>query len=177
MTIPIELHSDQLIEGHFTDMLDLARALPEFVVFYNGPKCGASAPDHFHFQAGSKGFLPIEKDFHNPAFLKQIGEMKDAKIFCWKGYQRGILTLKGKDKHILSTLFESFYKNFQEIQPREKEPMVNILAYLEADEWIIHFFPRILHRPMQYFEAGDKQILLSPASVDMGGVFITPREE
>jgi hypothetical protein len=63
------------------------------------------------------------------------------------------------------------------MEPELDEPMLNILAYFENDEWLIHIFPRILHRPGQYFESGDKQILLSPAAVDMGGVLITPREE
>ena len=65
LTIPNMLHTDQLILGNFESMLDLASRLDEFIIFYNGPKCGASAPDHLHFQAGSKGFLPIEKDFSN----------------------------------------------------------------------------------------------------------------
>jgi hypothetical protein len=177
LTIPIEQHTDQLIEGHFEDMLDLADALPDFVVFYNGPKCGASAPDHFHFQAGSKGFLPIEKDFHNPALLKQTGEKKLINVYTWKGYQRGIISMNGRDKAAMSLLFEEFYKKFKKVQPEEKEPMMNILAYKEDCEWVVHLFPRILHRPKHYFETGEKQILLSPASVDMGGVFITPREE
>ncbi len=177
LTIPIEKHTDQLIEGHFEDMLDLAEALPDFVVFYNGPKCGASAPDHFHFQAGSKGFLPIEKDFHNPVLLKQIGEKKLVNVYTWKGYQRGVISMNGRDKASMSLLFEEFYREFKKMQPQEKEPMMNILAYKEDCEWVVHLFPRILHRPKQYFETGEKQILLSPASVDMGGVFITPREE
>jgi ATP adenylyltransferase/5',5'''-P-1,P-4-tetraphosphate phosphorylase II len=177
LTIPVEKHTDQLIGGHFEDMLDLADALPGFVVFYNGPKCGASAPDHFHFQAGSKGFLPIEKDFHNPALLKQIGEKKMTNIYSWKGYQRGIISMNGRDKTSMSLLFDEFYQKFKKLQPQEKEPMMNILAYKEDCEWVVHIFPRILHRPKQYFETGEKQILLSPASVDMGGVFITPREE
>lgn len=176
LTIPLEKHTDQLIEGHFLDMLDLADALPDFVVFYNGPKCGASAPDHFHFQAGSKGFLPIEKDFHNPGLLKQIGEKKLVNVYSWKGYQRGIISMNGRDKAAMGMLFEDFYKAFKAVQPQEKEPMMNILAYKEDCEWVVHLFPRILHRPKQYFETGDRQILLSPASVDMGGVFITPRE-
>ncbi|HEX3008927.1 MAG TPA: DUF4922 domain-containing protein [Bacteroidales bacterium] len=177
LTIPIEQHTDQLIAGHFTDMLDLASVLPGFVVFYNGPKCGASAPDHFHFQAGSKGFMPIERDFHNRALRESISEREGVKISIWKDYLRGIVTLQGTDEIKVAGVFEKIYENFRKIQPQEKEPMLNILASVEDGEWIVHLFPRILHRPKQYFETGEKQIVLSPASVDMGGVFITPREE
>jgi hypothetical protein len=63
------------------------------------------------------------------------------------------------------------------MQPESEEPMLNILASYSKQEWVLHIFPRILHRPKEYFETDDKQILLSPASVDMGGVLITPREE
>ena len=177
LTIPIEAHTDQLIAGHFPDMLNLAATLPEFVVFYNGPKCGASAPDHFHFQAGTKDFLPIVKDFHNPLIREQVFSKHNVKIFSWDGYLRRTITLQGKDPSALSAVFDKLYKQFQVLQPQEKEPMMNILAYIEKNEWIVHIFPRILHRPKQYFEEGEKQILLSPASVDLGGVFITPREE
>lgn len=177
LTIPIEEHTDQLIAGHVNDMLDLAAALPEFVVFYNGPKCGASAPDHFHFQAGSKQFLPIEKDFHNSLVCEQIHQINGVKVYSWKNYLRSLITLQGKNKVSISTLFDHIYKQLKDLQPQEAEPMMNILAYVENEDWIIHMFPRILHRPKQYFETGEKQILLSPASVDLGGVFITPREE
>lgn len=177
LTIPIEEHTDQLIAGHFIDMLDLAAALPEFVVFYNGPKCGASAPDHFHFQAGSKQFLPIEKDFHTALIRDKLLHLNGVNIYSWRKYLRQTITLQGKDKSSVSGLFDQIYQQLKELQPQETEPMMNILAYVENEEWIVHIFPRILHRPKQYFETGDKQILLSPASVDLGGVFITPREE
>ncbi len=177
LTIPIEEHTDQLISGHLEDMLDLAKALPEFVVFYNGPKCGASAPDHFHFQAGSKGFMPIENDFHNSSLHQLQFEKNGVKVYTWENYLRGIITLCGNNKQSLSKIFNHIYSNLQQLQPHEKEPMLNILAYVENEIWILHLLPRILHRPKQYFETGEKQILLSPASVDLGGVFITPREE
>jgi hypothetical protein len=73
--------------------------------------------------------------------------------------------------------FERLFSLLKELQPEEAEPMLNILCSHYGRRWHIHIFPRKLHRPWQYFEEGAKQILLSPASVDMGGVLITPREE
>ncbi len=64
LTIPEVAHVNQRIAVRFKDMLALAQALTDYTIFYNGPKCGASAPDHAHFQAGNKGFMPIEKDWH-----------------------------------------------------------------------------------------------------------------
>ena len=177
LTIPTLAHTDQRIFGNFSNMLDLAALLNDFVIFYNGPKCGASAPDHLHFQAGNKGFLPIEKDVANQNCCQMTRKIGNIALFHWPDYQRGIITLKGKNKAELIDCFNQIYALLRVSSPNEMEPMLNILAAIEQEEWLIHIFPRILHRPKQYFEAGDKQIILSPAAVDMGGVFITPREE
>ena len=177
LTIPNLLHTDQRISGNFGSMLDLAAQLQDFVIFYNGPKCGASAPDHLHFQAGIKGFLPIEDDFLNEKCCQSIRKIGSVTVSHWLDYQRGIFTLNGKEKAALIDIFDQIYKQLQMMGPDEVEPMLNILASFEHGEWVIHIFPRTLHRPAQYFEAGEKQIILSPASVDMGGVLITPREE
>jgi ATP adenylyltransferase/5',5'''-P-1,P-4-tetraphosphate phosphorylase II len=177
LTIPNILHTDQRILGNFGSMLDLAAHLDDFIIFYNGPKCGASAPDHLHFQAGNKGFLPIENDFTNEKCCRKVRSIGGVTISHWPDYQRGVISLKSADKVGLIVCFNYIYSKLQNIQPDEAEPMLNILASVDQGEWIIHIFPRTLHRPTQYFETGDKQIVLSPASVDMGGVLITPREE
>ena len=177
LTIPNIKHMDQLIQNHFDDMLDLANHLSAFVVFYNGPKCGASAPDHFHFQAGSKGFLQIEKDFHNRSLCSLQMVREEVKVYEWNDYLRTAVTFQSSNKNKISILFNEFYFRFLQQQPNEVEPMINLITYYEEGEWVVHLFPRILHRPSQYFENGKKQLLLSPASVDMGGVFITPRVE
>ena len=177
LTIPNLKHTDQRIAGNIGDMLDLAASLREFIIFYNGPKCGASAPDHMHFQAGIKGFLPIENDYLNEKVCKKVCTIGWVTFWHWPDYQRGILTLSSKFKWALVGCFTNIYKQLQAMQPDEVEPMLNILLTFDRDEWVMHIVPRILHRPKEYFELGEKQILLSPASVDMGGVLITPREE
>lgn len=177
LTIPNVQHNDQRIIGNFGSMLDLAAGLDDFTIFYNGPKCGASAPDHLHFQAGNKGFLPIENDFRNEKCCLKVRSVGGVSVSHWPDYQRGIITLNSSDRNRLIACFNQIYIQLQIIQPSETEPMLNILASVDRDEWIIHIFPRTLHRPTQYFETGEKQIVLSPASVDMGGVLITPREE
>jgi hypothetical protein len=177
LTIPSEQHTDQRIIDSFDDMLKLAEAIPEYVIFYNGPQCGASAPDHLHFQAGNIGFLPIVKDFSGGHYIKLIARKADIGVWHWTNYMRGIITLKGTKRDELVEAFNNFYRKFSEIQPDRPEPMVNILAYYYPDGWVIHIFPRKLHRPCQFFAPGNEQILLSPAAVDLGGVIITPREE
>jgi len=177
LTIVNRAHTPQKIEGDFLSMLSLAEALPDYVIFYNGPQCGASAPDHLHFQAGNRGFLPIEKDAGNPGLCSTVASFGGVELSLWNSYGRGMLTLTGSDSGALNNAFASFYSRFAATQPERAEPMLNILAYSSGERRTIHIIPRRLHRPSCYFAAEPGRILLSPASVDMGGVFITPREE
>jgi galactose-1-phosphate uridylyltransferase len=177
LTIPSEVHTDQRILQNFDKMLNIAVSLPDYLIFYNGPQCGASAPDHFHFQAGNLGFLPIETDFSGGKFTKLISVKKGVEIYNWSNYLRAIVTLKGQSAESIVDVFSKFYEKFFAFQPERPEPMLNILAYTYSHGFVVHIIPRILHRPKQFFENGSGQILLSPASVDLGGVIIMPREE
>ncbi len=177
LTIPSELHTDQQILKNLGKMLSLADSIPEYLIFYNGPQCGASAPDHLHFQAGNRGFLPIESDFSGGKFTKLIEVRNGVEIWHWSKYLRGIVTLKGHESEQIVHVFNEFYKKFSAFQPDKPEPLLNVLVYADLHGFVIHIIPRILHRPKQFFEDGFGQILLSPASVDLGGVIITPREE
>jgi len=177
LTIPSEEHILQRIKNNFGKMLDLAKSLPEFVIFYNGPECGASAPDHLHFQAGNKGFLPIEKDFEDKRLLTQMKSDRHFETWQWKHYLRGIISLHGSNVEMIMKSFNDIYEGLSEIQQGKPEPMLNILVYFADGRWIVHIIPRKLHRPSQYFAEEEKKILLSPASVDLGGVLIVPREE
>jgi hypothetical protein len=177
LTIVSHSHTPQRIAGSFGRMLSLAQSLSDYVVFYNGPQCGASAPDHMHFQAGNRGFLPLEKDASEPFLCRQVDEEGPTRLWLWSNYGRGILTLDGTDREALAGAFGRFYDRLALTQPDRPEPMLNILAYFNEGRWTIHVIPRRVHRPACYFAEGDDRILLSPASVDLGGVFITPREE
>jgi len=177
LTIPSEKHTDQRIRNNFETMLSLAEKLPSFTVFYNGPECGASAPDHFHFQAGSRGFIPLEKDFLSGKHAKLVSGREGLGIWLWTGYKRGIITLAGNDRNSLSGAFTQLFDKFSDTHPEKPEPMLNILAAFSEEGWAVHVIPRKKHRPSQFFIEGKDQILVSPAAVDLGGVIITPREE
>lgn len=174
-TIPSTTHTDQLIFGRYKDMLDLARCLDEFVVFYNGPKCGASAPDHVHFQAGNKGFLPIEKDVKTTA-KKTIISSAMGKVYALRHYLRNVFVIESERKDWVEKNFKKIYA-LLDIKEGEKEPMLNIITWYEQRRWFSCIFPREVHRPRCFYAEGEDNILLSPASVDMGGVFITPQEK
>ena len=177
LTIPSEEHKDQRILQNFGTLLILAEAIPDFNVFYNGPECGASAPDHLHFQAGNKGLMPLEEDFLNGRHTRLLLVNNGVELWHWYNYIRGIMTMRGTDREALIDTFQSFYYKFSSIQNDKPEPMLNILVSHNEKGWIVHIIPRKVHRPVQFFLEGDDKILLSPASVDLGGVIITPREE
>lgn len=175
LTVPVLEHIDQLIYDRFGDMLDLAETLNDFVVFYNGPKCGASAPDHMHFQAGNKGFLPLEKDVRQ---LKRNVIISNDEIQCFtlQGYYRNVIVLESGNKNSVVELFNRIYASL-EIKSDEKEPMLNIVTWFEEGKWISCIFPREVHRPACFYAEGDDNLLISPASVDLGGVCVFPLEK
>ena len=182
LTVPDTNHVNQTIEGEyerFEDMLSLAETLDDFLFFYNGPKCGASAPDHMHFQGGNKGFLPVEYDY---AKLEKtlLVDTEGAKVYSVENYMRGIMAIEATDKLAAVAQFRRLY-NLLEVKEGEWEPMLNLLAWTvkegDAVKYVALVYLREKHRPSHYFAEGDANILLSPASVDMGGVFITPLEK
>lgn len=171
LTIPDKSHISQAIKDRMQDMLDLAYDLNDFIIFYNGPKCGASAPDHAHFQAGNKGFLPIESYWHS--LKREITSIGYAQISFLDNVLNQTLVIESKNKQDIINAFNIIY-DYLPIHDNEEEPMVNILALYDNGQWAVFLFPREKHRPDCYFASGNNNILLSPASVDMGGVLITP---
>ena len=155
LTIVDITHTPQRIdESRFADMLDLAKELDDYAVFYNGPKCGASAPDHFHFQAGNKGFLPIENEKKTRYDIRIEAENKEEML------------------HQFGQIYDSLPTS-----PDDPEPMMNIITWFENNLWTTRLFPRKKHRPCRYFAEGDDNMMISPASIDMGGVFVMPLEK
>lgn len=175
LTIPVNVHKDQRISHHYGDMLDLAQALDKFTIFYNGPKCGASAPDHMHFQAGNRGFLPIETEWKNVSW-KVIYRQTGLNLYVLNDYLRSTFVLESERRDEAVRVFEMIYSMLP-IKDEEEEPMMNLLTWYEAGRWVTCLFPRGKHRPDCYYAEGDDNLLISPASVDFGGVFITPLEK
>ena len=178
LTIPHLQHTDQRILGRMGDMLALSKELSDFVVFYNGPKCGASAPDHFHFQAGNKGFVPLEIELDTILNQsKAIVDNESLRIFRGKPFGANALFFLSQNAQEIESSFEMAYHYLAELSPTEPEPMLNLLSWMVDDTYCLAVLHRQLHRPSQFFAEGDANILLSPASVDLAGVFITPLEK
>ena len=150
-TIVLRKHSPQQIEPYYSDMLDFADRLDRMFIFYNGPFCGASAPDHMHFQAGPKEQLPNA---------------------CLTKYYE----LRAKNMDEMMILFRKVYDSFPVITG-ELEPRINVLTWKENDEWVSIVIPRTKHRPSCYEAEGEEKMLVSPGALDMSGLMIIPRVE
>jgi hypothetical protein len=170
-------HTPQVIDPEFSTFLDLSRELPELVVFYNAPSCGASAPDHMHFQAGSRGLMPIEDEMGT--LKKKYGDsIPGPDGFSVTAIHDGLRRFYLLESDSADHLTEAFMhiSAFMRDLAGGEEPMLNIVAWYDR-VWQVLVFPRGKHRPWQFFEEGTKNILISPASVDMGGTMITPLEK
>lgn len=175
LTIPDTTHTEQGIEGRIHDMLELAQALPEFTIFYNGPRCGASAPDHMHFQAGSREFMPIEHDWKERKGEKVV-QQGDATLWRMDDAPRNTLVIESTCIDDAERLFNAVYRNLPTSAAGD-EPMMNLLAMYEEGRWILFLLLRRKHRPACYTAEGNERLLCSPASVDLGGVLILPIAE
>ena len=183
-TIPRKEHVDQQIKPYFADMLVLAEALDDYLIFYNGPRCGASAPDHMHFQAGTKDFLPLVNDYKRlkDTHAQLLVESENFQLFNFNNYLRTVYCIESTDVESAKDAFEKLYTHFQQLslpalpKGERAEPMLNIVCTFEDGKWFTFVLPRKTFRPWQYTAEGDQQLLVSPATVEMCGIFITPIE-
>lgn len=163
LSIVSRTHVPQQIAGRIDEMLALARALgPRMLVLYNGPRCGASAPDHFHFQAGRSTSLPIADDLaragsHHPVVLET--------------FARRTLVFRGSEERELSAKIERAIAALARTVGTKEEPMINIIATFTG-ELTVYLFPRQRHRPACFFATGSERILWSPGALDMAGIAV-----
>jgi hypothetical protein len=162
LTIAHREHGAQRIANQFGSMLDLAARLPGYFVVYNGPECGASAPDHMHFQAGSRVLFPIGND---------TAGMTGVTV---PDYGRNVLLLCGRDRAALIDRMDRAIELLAVTTGKRTEPMVNIAVFHEQGEWVTYLFPRGKHRP-DVFHTGE--LTVSPASIDLCGIFVVPLEK
>ena len=171
-------HISQSIEEHIITMLDIGKDFsPSHTVFYNGPKCGASAPDHIHFQANPKGLIPVERDAaanERKKYRKSIGEVK---IFTLENYGRSAIVMESRKKQDMEFCFFRLTGAMRKIMNSLEEPMMNLLCSYSDDAWRIIIFPRTKHRPTVYYLEEGNKVLMSPAAVDMGGLIVLPVEK
>jgi hypothetical protein len=163
LSIVSRAHVPQKIGGRVEEMFALARGLgPEMMVIYNGPACGASAPDHFHFQAGASNVLPITHDVR----------ISTGAYVLLEAFGRRALVFRGSDARALALSVERAISSLGRVLEKSEEPMINIVASFERDQPTAYVFPREKHRPACFFATGEDQILWSPGALDMAGIAV-----
>ena len=170
LTVASNVHTPQTITNELDTLLNIAKALPEFIVFYNGPQCGASVPEHLHFQAGIRDEFPLYRDYKGLKIKYSVQEKIQSHTIRYiiRDTVRKFYALESSSLPEISDYFYS-----------QKDEKVNLLAWYDFPEekWILCVFEREKHRPDRFYATGERQLLISPASVEMAGKIISVRED
>jgi hypothetical protein len=171
-------HVPQILEPYVLTMLDLARDLsPRLTVFYNGPKCGASAPDHMHFQANPAGLIPVETAAQEESRRVFRHSIDSVDILTLRDFGRQVIVLESRNRENLADVLNKVSESLRQTAATSEEPMINVLCSFADGAWRVIVFPRSKHRPDVYFMEDAERVLISPAAVDIGGLVVTPLEK
>ena len=180
------VHEPQTIWHRFVDMLDIASKLTGFTVFYNGPGSGASFPEHLHFQACPKGFMPLERAIDNHLSkvpdqgsdtLRYIDSVQDARLYHYNGFTRGVFALKARTPKSMAKMFYRLL-DCTPVPEGESEPRFNLLTWRTEGEYRAVVTLRGKHRPSRFYETDPaRRFTISPGCADMAGFFVAPLED
>ena len=177
-TIPMRRHQPQAIRPMYAEMLKLLKRFPTLTVFYNGPRCGASAPDHAHLQAGTTGVLPLQNEWQrlgrNLTVLNRIDDVAELSVI--EDYPCPALVIKSHARQAAERLFLALCDQMEKADG-DTEPMMNVVSWRQGDELLSVVFPRGKHRPDSYYKEEKDRLMVSPGALDMAGLIITPRAE
>ena len=149
----------------------------DWAVLYNGPKCGASAPDHLHFHASPSGQMPIEKEMLQESSRRLTKQVDGVLLYRLGDLGREVIILEGDDSMAVESAFKAFLNALKRVLLTGEEPMMNIAGFQKKGKWRLVIFPRRKHRPEAFFREGDARVVVSPGVIDMGGLLITPVEK
>ena len=193
LVIAASTHTDQTIWNRYVDILDMASHYPDYTFFYNGPKCGASAPDHHHFQATRNGLMPLENDVNremdamlkNPGNAREIAQdtvfdymtaVQDAKLYHYRRFVRGVFVIRARTAKSSAKMFYRFLDTLP-VPEGDSEPRFNLITYCRKGEYRTIIILRTTHRSHHYFSDGPDHLTMSPGCADMGGMFIASVKE
>ena len=178
LTIVHRKHQPQRIAPHYGTIHRLLTEHPQLMVFYNGPECGASAPDHLHLQAGSRGILPMQRAWQRLSRnLTLLFTHEEGSVYQITDYLVPALLISSEKRDTDERLFRRVYGAMEPLyDSSHPEPMMNIVSWRDGDRYLSVVLPRRKHRPACYSAEGDEQRLVSPGALDMAGLIITPRE-
>lgn len=155
-----------------------------YVLFYNGAKCGASAPDHFHFQAVKQSDVPVIQQWER--LMETAVREKEIKTENGNTYSSFQITsyicpiqvfICNHSADILPEMINQYLESLP-LHEGESEPRYNLFAWQNKQRgFTMAYFPREEHRPACYTATGGEQLLVSPGALDMAGLLVTPRKE
>jgi len=175
-TVSSVKHVPQLLGAHIETLLSLTEAVSgEFSVFYNGPECGASAPDHLHFQLSPAGGIPVESDAKVQTRLVRKKMFNAVNYSSLADYGRRVIVMDSQKKEKMAAALAKLLIVMEKSDATSPEPKMNLLSTFQDGVWRSIVFPRRKHRPDVFYREGNERVLVSPALVDMGGLIITPR--
>lgn len=191
LTISSLKHQDQVLADKTIRQLPgkLVSWLEEYfasgyVLFYNGAKCGASAPDHFHFQAVRQSDVPVIQQWER--LMETAVREKEIKTENGNTYSSFQITsyicpiqvfICNHSADILPEMINQYLQSLP-LHEGESEPRYNLFAWQDKQRgFTMAYFPREEHRPACYTATGGKQLLVSPGALDMAGLLVTPRKE
>jgi ribosomal protein S18 acetylase RimI-like enzyme len=171
-------HRRQAVAEHIHTLFQLMSDFgPRWTILYNGPQCGASAPDHLHFQAVPSGQMPIEKEIRGKERFILMKQIDGASLYRGRDVGREVIILEGNNPMAVGEVFKDFLNSLKKVLLVNEEPMVNIAGFHKKRKYSLVIFPRRKHRPGAFFKEGDARIVVSPGVIDMGGLLITPVEK
>jgi hypothetical protein len=177
-TIARLVHQPQAIAEHIDTFLQLMGDFGDsWSILYNGPRCGASAPDHLHFQAIPAGKMPIEKEITGEKGLVEITQIDSVRISRAKGLGRETIVLESDGPTAMASVFKSIMTTLKSALNGDQEPMMSVAGFRDGNKWLLVVFPRAKHRPEAFFRQGTDRVVVSPAVIEMGGVLVTPLEK
>ena len=170
-------HRPQAISESFDTFLNLMADLGHgWITLYNGPRCGASAPDHLHFQALPAGHMPVEEELLESERLLLATRIESVSVYTVNDLGREIIVLKGDDRMSLTQAFSKVLCTLKDAIHTGDEPMINIAGFYSKGSWLVALFPRQKHRPDVFYREGEERIIVSPGVVEMAGILVTPME-
>jgi SpoIID/LytB domain protein len=177
-TLPTLKHQPQRILPMYGEMLRLAERNTDVTILYNGPHCGASAPDHAHLQSVGTGYLPLQQAWQRLSrnLTEVIKDEEDNGIWQVADYPAAAFVIRSYNTGIGERLFRRLYDALP-LAEDGTEPMMNIIMWQSDNAVLSVILPRRKHRPDCYTATGEAQYIISPGAVDMGGLIITPREQ
>lgn len=174
-TISSIRHIPQSLDGSLQDLLLLSRDMgSDYVAFYNGARCGASAPDHLHFQACRAAGFPDPAGERRGRAAKAI---QKGKIYSARGLGRGIAVIEGDNIESVFQLFSGFLAVMRRLLGTPGEPMINAVSCFQEETWKVAIYPRKKHRPAVFYAGESSRLLISPGAIDMSGLMILPIPE